>query len=138
VVRYFGDVDRRRVFDLWSVGVMPKGILPPPFPRKKSYYQMHECAGYSARVTIEWNIPPFLTEDCANIAAARGEEIADDLISHLGPKTYEMVQAMRGVPMVTSKLKRRLSVHPDTSDNTMSLLREQGYDPVILRVTDGH
>lgn len=63
--------------------------------KQRMYFQSHECAGYSAKVTIEWHVPDGLTEEYANVAGARAEEIADDLISKLGPKTYEMVQAMR-------------------------------------------
>lgn len=58
---------------------------------KNMYYQYHESGGYKAKVTIEWEIPN-------NVDAKRlnsGAEIADKILEFSGPKTRDIVQAMR-------------------------------------------
>lgn len=63
----------------------------------RSFYQSHECAGFRAKVTIEWAAPEgidFDELDRSRVDAA--EEIAGEMIAVIGPKTYEIVQTMRG------------------------------------------
>lgn len=60
---------------------------------KNMYYQYHECAGYRAKVTIEWEIPDNSNKDYLNLA----ENIADEILSFAAPKTKDMVNKMRRV-----------------------------------------
>lgn len=59
----------------------------------RSFYQSHECEGFRAKVTIEWDIPP--TADERRLTEA--EDIADSILAFSGKKMRDMVQAMRGV-----------------------------------------
>ena len=63
----------------------------------RSIFQSHECAGYSAKVTIEWTVPARVDADQLPAwRLGKAEEIAEDLLAKLGPQTMEMVKAMRG------------------------------------------
>lgn len=62
----------------------------------QSFWQSHECGGYSAKVTVEWHVPDNLTDEAWNIADARGAQEAEEIFARLGPKTAEIVQRMRG------------------------------------------
>lgn len=63
---------------------------------KRVFYQSHSCEGFSARVTIEWDIPPTSDESVIGARIAAAEEIADDILRSSGGKMRDMVQIMRG------------------------------------------
>lgn len=63
----------------------------------RTFYQSHECAGFRAKVTIEWSMPEEIDPDL--LPAWRhdtAEEIADSILAFSGKKMRDMVQAMRG------------------------------------------
>lgn len=64
----------------------------------REFYQMHECAGYRAKVTIEWSSPQpsEFQDELDKDRMYRAEEIAGALLANTGPAMYRMVQAMRG------------------------------------------
>jgi hypothetical protein len=63
----------------------------------RNFHQSHECAGFRAKVTIEWSTPEEIDLDL--LPAWRSEmteDIADSILAFSGPKMRDMVQAMRG------------------------------------------
>lgn len=62
---------------------------------RREFWQSHDCSGYRARISIEWDTPRDV-EELAGDRAARAEEIAADVLAALGPKPFEIVQAMMG------------------------------------------
>lgn len=62
---------------------------------RREFWQSHDCSGYRARISIEWETPRGV-EELAGDRDARAEEIAADVLAHLGPKPFEIVQAMMG------------------------------------------
>jgi hypothetical protein len=63
---------------------------------KRTFYQTHSCEGFSAKVTIEWDIPPTSDEIAIRARIAAAEDIADDILKMAGGKMRDMVQTMRG------------------------------------------
>lgn len=61
--------------------------------KQVSMYQTHSCQGFQALVTVELYAPPGQTNGAW---FEKAEDIADAIIAREGPKTREMVQAMRG------------------------------------------
>lgn len=61
---------------------------------QKTFYQMHECAGCRAKVTIEWSWP----EDNVptDVWLNNAQDIAEDVFAAAGPKSYDIVLALRG------------------------------------------
>lgn len=60
-------------------------------------FQSHECDGYRAKVTIEWELPEDV--EFALLPPQRRadtEEIADAIASFAFPRVRNMVMAMRG------------------------------------------
>jgi hypothetical protein len=62
----------------------------------RTYFQSHSCEGFSARVTIEWDIPPTSDETVIAARIAAAEDIADQILAAAGGKVRDMVQTMRG------------------------------------------
>jgi len=60
---------------------------------KNMYYQYHECQGYSARVTIEWEIPDEHEKGRLLLA----EPTADEILAYAGPRMKEIVAKMRRI-----------------------------------------
>lgn len=58
------------------------------------FFQMHQCNGYRAKVTVEWSAPDNI--ELMPERAANAEEIAADVIATLAPKPLAIVQAMLG------------------------------------------
>lgn len=69
-----------------------------------SFYQSHECEGFRAKVTIEWDIPKKIDETAIPGRIAIAEDIADEVLAFSGKRIRDMVQAMRGYP-VTSQTR---------------------------------
>ena len=63
------------------------------FKMKNLYYQSHECQGYRARVTIEWEIP----DDHPKERLILAEPVADEILNYAGPRMKEIVAKMRRV-----------------------------------------
>jgi hypothetical protein len=61
--------------------------------KAKTFYQSHECEGYRAKITIEWEFPHEIEPAWRSLEA---EEIADAILRYSGPKMRDMVQVMRG------------------------------------------
>ncbi len=59
---------------------------------KRSFYQMHSCEGYSAKVTVEWQAPGTINGEYAHDA----EDVADEVFAKIGARARDIVQAMRG------------------------------------------
>lgn len=62
----------------------------------RSFYQSHECAGFRAKITIEWDIPPKSEEIYIMDRLAAAEDIADAILAFSGKRMRDMVQVMRG------------------------------------------
>lgn len=62
----------------------------------RSFYQSHECAGFRAKVTIEWDIPATAEEVYIKDRIAAAEDIADAILAFSGKRMRDMVQIMRG------------------------------------------
>lgn len=56
------------------------------------YYQYHECQGYKAKITVEWEVPD---NDHLKENLRLADDIADDIICFCAPKTKDMVNKMR-------------------------------------------
>lgn len=62
----------------------------------RMYYQSHECEGFRAKITIEWDIPKKVDETAIPGRIAAAEDIADSILAFSGKKMRDMVQSMRG------------------------------------------
>lgn len=62
----------------------------------RTFYQSHECEGFRAKVTIEWDIPKKIDETAIPNRIAVAEDIADAILAFSGKRMRDMVQAMRG------------------------------------------
>ena len=63
----------------------------------RTFYQSHECAGFRAKVTIEWSMPEDVDFDrLPSWRTGTAEDIADSILAFSGRKMRDMVQAMRG------------------------------------------
>lgn len=69
----------------------------------RTFYQSHSCAGFSARVTIEWDIPKTCDETFIANRLAAAEDIADQILGFSGSKMRDMVQTMRGYSLASSR-----------------------------------
>lgn len=58
------------------------------------FWQSHNCNGYRAEITIEWSVPEGV--ELLPERAAAAEEIADESLSVLARRPFELVQAMQG------------------------------------------
>lgn len=58
---------------------------------KNMYYHYHECQGYKAKITVEWEVPN--NHDKERLILA--EDTADDILGYAGPRMKEMVAKMR-------------------------------------------
>lgn len=65
-------------------------------PQHRTFYQVHECEGFRAKVTIEWNIPATVDETVIAHRIAAAVDIADVILGFSGKRMRDMVQAMRG------------------------------------------
>lgn len=61
--------------------------------KKQRFYQMHECGGYRAMVTIEWQHPD---KGYNGEHVSRAEDLADEAMAEVGPQMRDIVQTMRG------------------------------------------
>lgn len=61
---------------------------------KDSFWQSHDCNGYRAKVTIEWEWPD--GEVASQGWLNRAEEIAEEAFSKSGPSVRLIVLAMQG------------------------------------------
>ncbi len=61
----------------------------------RTFYQSHECEGFRAKVTIEWDIPE-MHETVMNYRLDAAEDIADQIMAFAGKRMRDMVQTMRG------------------------------------------
>jgi hypothetical protein len=62
---------------------------------ERSFWQSHEVTGHRAKVTVEWSWPEGTEppQEWLN----RAEEIAEDAFAALGPKSYDISLALRGM-----------------------------------------
>ncbi len=79
----------------------------------RTFYQSHECAGFRAKVTVEWSFPKDIDADLLPAARiSNAESIADSILVLSGPKMRSMVQAMRGYvvtePMTQAQFEENL------------------------------
>jgi hypothetical protein len=72
---------------------------------KRTFYQSHSCEGFSARVTIEWDIPEKVDETAIPGRLAEAEDIADEILKFSGNKMRDMVQTMRGYSVPNGERK---------------------------------
>ncbi len=63
----------------------------------RTFYQSHECEGFRAKITIEWDIPPKVEETAIARRIAVAEDIADAILAFSGKRMRDMVQIMRGM-----------------------------------------
>lgn len=61
--------------------------------RTHRFYQMHECGGYRATVTVEWSHPD---KGFNGEHVSRAEEMAEGILADSGPVARDIVQTMRG------------------------------------------
>lgn len=64
---------------------------------QRTFYQSHECEGFRAKVTIEWDIPATADETTIKHRVQNAEDIADQILGFAGKRMRHMVQAMRGI-----------------------------------------
>lgn len=62
---------------------------------RREFWQTHDCSGYRAKISIEWETPRGV-EELAGDRGAQAEEIATEVLAKLAPKPLEIVQAMMG------------------------------------------
>lgn len=62
---------------------------------RKEFWQSHDCSGYRAKISIEWETPRGVDE-LAGDRQADAEVIADQALAALARKPLEIVQAMMG------------------------------------------
>jgi hypothetical protein len=71
--------------------------IPRSPSQSRTFFQSHECAGYRAKVTIEWSMPKDVDADLLPAwRTSTAEDIADSVLAFSGRKMRDMVQAMRG------------------------------------------
>lgn len=58
------------------------------------YFQLHECSGYRAKVTIEWTAPDGI--ELLPDRAGTASDIAGDALAGIARAPFEIVQAMMG------------------------------------------
>ncbi len=54
---------------------------------------MHECGGYRAKLTVEWEHPD---KGYNGEHISRAEDVADEVMANSGPVMRDIVQTMRG------------------------------------------
>jgi hypothetical protein len=69
----------------------------------RSYYFTHSCEGFSAKVTIEWDIPKKVDETVIRNRIANAEDIADSIMGFAGRRVRDMVQVMRGYTVASDQ-----------------------------------
>lgn len=67
------------------------------------FYQSHACAGFRAKVTIEWDIPAKAEEVDLKGRIALAEDIADQILAFSGKRMRDMVQVMRGYSILSTQ-----------------------------------